>query len=184
MNERLKHRLLGAAILVALGVLLLPGFFRDKEGYQVNTQSQIPTKPSVTAVDFDGPTPVENIEAAPSPETMFLPEETLETTDTTTSSISASSVSASAAGVTTSPVIPEAWVIQMASLGQKEAAEKLLKDLQAEGHKAYLRSVMTDKGTMHRLFIGPKMDRQDAEAIRQAVDKRWNVQSRIYPYKP
>lgn len=181
MNERLKHRLLGAAILIALGVLLLPGFFRDKESYHVDTTSQIPTKPSVTAIDFDGPTPVENIEAAPAPETMFVPEEPSEPfVDTATSYSSSTSVTQSAA----SSAIPQAWVIQVGSFGHKEAAEKLLKELQTEGHKAYMRSVMTDKGTMHRLFIGPKIDRSDAEAVRQAVDKRWNLQSRIYPYKP
>lgn len=175
MKERLKHRLLGAAILLALGVLLLPGFFRDKDTYQVDTDSQIPTRPSVTAVDFDGPTPVDSVEPAPAPETMFLPPGDTESASESTV------VSSSANAPATST---DAWVIQVASLGQKEAAEKLLKDLQMEGHKAYLRTVVTDKGSMHRLFIGPKMDRKDAEIEKAAIDKRWNVQSRIYPYKP
>ncbi len=174
MNERLKHRLLGATILIALGVLLLPGFFRDKDVYEVNSQSQIPGKPSITAVDFDGPTPVEGIETAPAPETMFVPEENTVEIIATGSSVSSAAV----------VDLPEAWVIQVASFGQKEAAEKLLKELQTEGQKAYLRSVVTDKGTMHRLFIGPKMDKQEAAAIKSAIDKRLNVDARILPYKP
>jgi DedD protein len=181
VNDRFKHRLLGAAILIALGVLLLPGFFRDKDSYHVDTTSRIPTKPSVTAIDFDGPTPVENIEAAPAPETMFVPEEISEPF---VDAASSSSSSASSIPNTASSAIPKAWVIQVGSFGHKEAAEKLLKELQTEGHKAYMRSAMTDKGTMHRLFIGPKIDLGDAEAVKQAVDKRWNLQSRIYPYKP
>lgn len=175
MKERLKHRLLGATILIALGVLLLPGFFRDKDAYSVNTQSQIPTKPSITAVDFDGPTPVEGVEAAPAPETMFVPEE-LPAQESNIEDSSTSSVA--------SVKLPEAWVIQVASFGQKEAAEKLLKELQTEGQKAYLRSVVTDKGTMHRLFIGPKMDKQEAMAIKTVLDKRLKVDARILPYKP
>ena len=177
MNERLKHSLLGATILIALGVLLLPGFFRDKDAYEVNPQSQIPGKPSITAVDFDGPTPVQGVEPAPDPETMFVPEESsvdVATTETATS-FSASS---------TSVKLPEAWVIQVGSFGQKEAAEKLLKELQTVGEKAYLRSVVTDKGTMHRLFIGPKMDKQEALATKLAIDKRLKVDARILPFKP
>lgn len=137
MRERLKHRLLGAAILLALGVLLLPGFFRDKDLYQINTQSQVPDKPSITAVDSDGPTPVLDIEPAPEPETMFVPDAA--PADSVVSSVvSSSSVSSSL--VTGSGV--ESWVIQVASFGQKEAAEKLVNELQAEGYKAYSRVVV------------------------------------------
>lgn len=177
MQERLKHRLLGATILIALGVLLLPGFFRDKDAYTVNTNSQIPAKPSITAVDFDGPTPVEGVEPAPDPATMFVPDETL-IAETASSSSSVSSSSVVAAD------LPEAWVIQVGSFGQKEAAEKLLKSLQAEGHKAYLRSVVTDKGTMHRLFVGPKISKEDAINTKNLIDKKLKVDARIYPYKP
>lgn len=176
MNERLKHRLLGAAILIALGVLLLPGFFRDKDNYQIDTQSQIPEKPSITTLDFDGPTPVETVEPVPSPDTMFAPAEEPESV---AESSAASSVSASAEE---DPVLPKGWVIQVGSFGNKEAAENLVKSLQTEGQKAYLRSVMTDKGSMHRVFIGPKLDRKDAEAVKQAVDKQFNLTSKIYPY--
>lgn len=184
MNERLKHRLLGAAILIALGVLLLPGFFRDKDAYDVNTQSQIPVKPSITAVDFDGPTPVEGVEPAPEPETMFVPQESsVESVKNTTTETTAS-FSASSSASSTSVKLPEAWVIQVGSFGQKEAAEKLLKELQTEGEKAYLRSVVTDKGTMHRLFIGPKMDKQEALATKSTIDKRLKVDARILPFKP
>lgn len=178
MKERLKHRLLGATILLALGVLLLPGFFRDKDAYEVNSQSQIPGKPSITAVDFDGPTPVEGVEPAPEPETMFVPDEAA--VDELVEELSSSSASSASAAVN----LPQAWVIQVGSFGQKDAAEKLLKELQTEGQKAYLRSVITDKGTLHRLFIGPKMDKQEAIAVKAEIDKRLKVNARILPYKP
>jgi len=174
VQDRLKHRLLGATILIALGVLLLPGFFRDKDIYSVNTNSQIPAKPNITAIDFDGPTPVEGVESAPDPQTMFVPEETPDMQEQSTQTSSTAAVAD----------LPEAWVIQVGSFAQKEAAEKLLKDLQAEGQKAYLRSVVTDKGVMHRLFIGPKMNKQDAINIKTQLDKRLKVDAIIYPYKP
>ncbi len=181
MNERLKHRLLGAAILIALGVLLLPGFFRDKENYQINTQSQIPEKPSITTLDFDGPTAVDSVEPAPSPDTMFVPAEApLDET-----SISSSSASSSLAPTAdpADPALPQAWVIQVGSFGNREGAENLMKSLQTEGHKAYLRTVITDKGSLHRVFIGPKLNRKDADAVKLAVDKQFNLTSKIYPYE-
>ncbi|MDZ7924750.1 MAG: hypothetical protein U5M23_11950 [Marinagarivorans sp.] len=73
----LKHRLIGAAVLAAIAVLVLPSFFKEKREYQVSTKSQIPTSPNVAAEEFKSPQPVPNIEPAPAPDTMFLPSESV-----------------------------------------------------------------------------------------------------------
>ncbi|HEY8941198.1 MAG TPA: SPOR domain-containing protein, partial [Cellvibrio sp.] len=64
MRESVKHRLIGAAVLAAIAVLFLPSFFKDRQQYQVNTESQIPGRPSITAVDFNEPVQPEGIESA------------------------------------------------------------------------------------------------------------------------
>jgi len=55
VKEALKHRVIGAAVLTAIAVLFLPSFFKDQKAYDVDTRSQIPDRPSITAVDFDEP---------------------------------------------------------------------------------------------------------------------------------
>ena len=204
MRESVKHRLIGAAVLAAIAVLFLPSFFKDRQQYQVDTSSHIPGRPSITAVDFNEPKRPEGIESAPAPETMFVPDETEQTpatqippaeqsavTAVAASASSGQSTSSKAAPVATVPVIPlnaqglpDTWVIQVASLSVQEAANKLRDQLQAEGHKAYVRSVPGANATIYRVFIGPKQDKAQAIAIKTQLDKRLKVNSLVLPFKP
>ncbi|MDO8342233.1 MAG: SPOR domain-containing protein [Cellvibrio sp.] len=203
MRESVKHRLIGAAVLAAIAVLFLPSFFKDRQQYQVDTSSQIPGRPSITAVDFNEPTRPEGIEPAPAPETMFLPDESeavpaaqipppeqaavAAEVASSNKSISSSSTT-SAASVPVMPLnaqgLPDTWVIQVASLSAQAAANKLRDQLQADGHKAYVRAVPGASATTYRVFIGPKQDKAEAIAIKTQLDKRLKVNSLVLPFKP
>lgn len=204
MKEAVKHRLIGAAVIAAVAVLFLPSFFKDRQAYQVDTESQIPERPSITAVDFNEPQQVEGIEPAPSPETMFVPEEAealpaevakeiakeVKATGTLSSAGAQSSIAskASTPAVAEMPLnaqgLPNAWVIQVASLSNSEAATKLRDQLQSEGHKAYIRVVDSGGSKIHRVFIGPKLDKAEATSLKSQVDKRFNVKSLVLPFNP
>ncbi|WP_331352218.1 SPOR domain-containing protein [Cellvibrio sp. UBA7671] len=203
MRESVKHRLIGAAVLAAIAVLFLPSFFKDRQQYQVDTSSHIPGRPSITAVDFNEPTRPEGIEPAPAPETMFVPDEAesvpvaevlpseqaIVAPVATSSWQSASSKSAATdASVPVIPLnaqgLPDTWVIQVASLSAQAAANKLRDQLQADGHKAYVRAVPSANATIYRVFIGPKQDKSEALAIKSQLDKRLKVNSLVLPFKP
>ncbi len=201
MRYTLKHRLIGAAVLAAVAVLLLPSFFKEKKDYQVNTKSQIPAPPNLVAEEFKPPQPVPNIEPAPAPETMFVPTEAApEQVVASVSSISAgqSSVPAIAAKSTAASVhsasvpamplnaqgLPDAWVVQVGSFTTKEAAHKLRDDLQEDGQKAYVRTTTSGSGSISRVYIGPKLDRAQAQAIKEQMDKRLKVKSMVMRFQP
>ncbi|HSC68210.1 MAG TPA: SPOR domain-containing protein [Cellvibrio sp.] len=204
MKESVKHRLIGAAVLTAIAVLFLPSFFKDRQQYQVNTSSQIPGKPSITAVDFNEPKRPADIEPAPAPETMFVPDEAeavvaeqippSEQTAPTLAVAASSQFASSSKATATSAAVPaiplnaqglaDAWVIQVASLSGQEAANKLRDQLQAEGHKAYVRTVPGANAAIYRVFIGPKQDKAQAVAIKLQLDKRLKVNSLVLPFKP
>ena len=202
MRESVKHRLIGAAVLAAIAVLFLPSFFKDRPQYQVDTSSHIPGRPSITAVDFNEPTRPEDIEPAPAPETMFVPEEpesvsaipadpvasvAAEVITSVASIQAASSTAVAQSSVPNLPLnaqgLPDAWVVQVASLSSQAAANKLRDQLQAEGHKAYVRPVPGSK-TIYRVFIGPKQDKAQALAIKSQLDKQLKVNSLVLPFKP
>jgi DedD protein len=203
VRESVKHRLIGAAVLAAIAVLFLPSFFKDRQQYQVDTSSHIPGRPSITAVDFNEPTRPEGIESAPAPETMFVPDEAESIPATqvppaehavvvaaATSSAQSTSSKAVVADASV-PVIPlntqglpDTWVIQVASLSAQAAANKLRDQLQADGHKAYVRTVPSANATIYRVFIGPKQDKSEALAIKSQLDKRLKVNSLVLPFKP
>lgn len=199
MRESVKHRLIGAAVLAAIAVLFLPSFFKDRQQYQVDTSSHIPSRPSITAVDFNEPARPDDIEPAPAPETMFVPEagETEAIKSAPVVQAAASSVALQSSVQTSSAAIepavpalplnaqglPDAWVVQVASLSSQAGANKLRDQLQAEGHKAYVRSV-SGATTIYRVFIGPKQDKTQALAIKSQLDKQLKVNSLVLPFKP
>ncbi|RYY01481.1 MAG: SPOR domain-containing protein [Gammaproteobacteria bacterium] len=203
MRYTLKHRLIGAAVLAAIAVLLLPSFFKEKKEYQVNTKSQVPARPNIVAEEFKAPQPVPNIEAAPAPETMFVPPEAAQQQATVESSASSSSVAAvktsastkvaavsatQVSSVSAMPLnhqgIPDAWVVQVGSFTTKEAANKLRDDLQADGQKAYVRTTTTNGNSISRVYIGPKLDKNQAVALKEEMDKRLKVKSMVMRFQP
>lgn len=203
MRESVKHRFIGAAVLAAVAVLFLPSFFKDRQQYQVDTSSQIPSRPSITAVDFNDPEQPEGVEPAPAPETMFIPGDEELSLDIENdevakmiaappaSSSSSSSISSSAQTNFASSAIslsnkglPEGWIIQVVSLRAQESANKLRDQLQTEGHRAYVRAVPLASGTVYRVFIGPKQSESEAKTLKSQLDQRLKVNSLVLPFKP
>jgi DedD protein len=183
LKGTLKHRLIGATVLAAIAILFLPSFFKEKQMASVSKKTQIPPRPSITAVEFSAPQPVADIEQAPAPETMFVPEDGIPEEAATSSENAAMPLNAQG--------LPDAWVVQVASFSTKEAAIKLRDDLQAEGFKAYVRTVPNGNSSMpnvdstiSRVFIGPKLDKSQAQLIKAQVDKRLKVNSILTRFKP
>ncbi len=190
MKDALKQRLVGAVVLAAIGVIFLPGFFKEQQGHQVDTRTQIPAEPTLPQVTFESPYQDPDIPPAPEPETMFLPPEPAQHQAPPEEPV-ASAMSSSASVAKEVPElplgadgIPEAWVVQVASLSNKEAAAKLRDELQAEGHKAYVRSVATANGSVTRVFIGPKLDKAEALKVKAEVDKRLKVNAMVLRFQP
>lgn len=202
MKDALKQRLVGAIVLAAIGVIFLPGFFKEQQGHQVDTRTQIPAEPSLPQVSFESPRQNPDIQPAPEPETMFIPPEPEPVTEVSSPEAVASVSSASAPAPAPTPNqtadtadevpelplgpdgIPEAWVVQVASLSNQEAAARLRDELQAEGHKAYIRRVSTSNGSVTRVFIGPKLSRAEADKVKADVDKRLKVNAMVRRFQP
>ncbi len=207
MKYTLKHRLIGAAFLAAIAVIFLPGFFKEKEINQISTKTQIPTRPGLVPIEFNAPKPVPDIEPAPAPEAMFVPDvnavaeqnSSLSSTKVgantvkkaSSTNLSMSSTAAplqKTAAVASMPLnaqgLPEAWVVQVGSFGTKEAANKVRDELQSEGFKAYIRTLPSGSSTISRVYIGPKLDKVQAQAIKAQIDKRLNVNSMLMRFQP
>ena len=164
----------------------------------VSTKSQIPTRPGLVPVEFNTPQPVANIEHAPAPETMFVPPESESAEEfSSLSSVNASpsvkAAVATAAKVPPSTVaemplntqgLPDAWIVQVGSFSTKEAANKICDDLQADGLKAYVRTVPNGSASISRVFIGPKLDKAQALAIKAQIDKRFKVNAMVKHFQP
>lgn len=77
-----------------------------------------------------------------------------------------------------------AWVVQVASLRSADSAQALRKKLQDKGYKAYVRVAKTSQGEVSRVFIGPKVDKALAEAVKAEIDPAFKVNSLVLKFKP
>lgn len=188
MKEGLKQRLVGAFVLTALAVIFLPGFFKEQQGHSVDTDTLIPPQPQVETVKFATPVPTVEVEPAPAPETMFLPEGESDSAANSPVATNVAPPPESVAPELSAPppesAIPDAWVVQVVSLSSKDAAIKLRDELQSEGHKAYTREVTTAAGVFNRVFIGPKLDKAEAQAIKAEMDSRFKVNAQVRRFEP
>lgn len=196
MNSALKQRLVGAVVLVAIAVIFVPSFLRERQVEPVSTKTLIPEPPPREEVTFEQPSPPEDIEPAPEPETMFLPDEPSK--QPAPEAVSAAEQEPSESDP--APVTEEAgssdgqdtggatdgraWVIQVASFREAERANELRDKLQEQGYRAYVRSASTSAGDVNRVFIGPKISREDAESTKAAVDQALKVDALILRFEP
>lgn len=195
MNSGLKQRLVGAIVLIAIGVLVVPSILRDRQVEPVSTQTLIPDRPSRDTMVFEAPTAPENIEPAPEPDTMFMPEDdsqpvvdSLEEAQSDPTEAQADPSPERSAPESEAPELDTdegtAWVIQVASFRDPDTARALRDRLQGEGYRAYVRSASTDAGAVSRVFIGPKVSRSEAESTKAAVDKALKVDALILRFEP
>jgi cell division septation protein DedD len=73
------------------------------------------------------------------------------------------------------------WAVQLGSFSNKDNAEKLAADLRKQGYAAFLSQLTTDKGTLHRVRIGPQKDRAAAEAMAARLLKV-DIKGQVVPH--
>jgi len=197
MNQALKQRLVGAVVLLALGIIFLPGILRENQQAPVNRQTLVPQSPDYQHLEFENPERPENIEPAPDPETMFLPpseqapQDALEAVDIQPEPDQAASEEPQEPEVKSEPEAeaqearPQgAWVVQVASFRSGERASELRDKLQDQGYRAYIRSADADLGPVNRVFIGPKIDKKAAQEIKRAVDEAFQLNTLVLRFEP
>jgi DedD protein len=130
--------MVGAAVLVALGVIFIPVLL-DGSGRDQLTPDipEIPAQPVLPA-----PLPVDE-----------SPIELLGSTRSDNDSVPP--VGQVTAGVDTGEL--SAWVVQVGSFSKKNNALQLVKELQAGGFNAFVEPVNKTTGVIHRVRIGPEM---------------------------
>lgn len=80
--------------------------------------------------------------------------------------------------------LPVAWVVQVASLSSASAAEQLKKSLQDKGFKAYTQTVKSGSGQAVRVYVGPKLSREQADAQKRQIDSAFKVNAMVVRFQP
>ncbi|NUU34907.1 SPOR domain-containing protein [Pseudomonas sp. C2B4] len=72
------------------------------------------------------------------------------------------------------------WSVQLASLSNRESAEKLQKTLRSQGYNAYIRSA----DGKNRVFVGPLIERAEADRLRDLLNRQQNLKGFVVRFQP
>ena len=193
MERSLKERIIGAIVLVAVVVLVVPVFLDGPPGdgeiisERVLLPGQSEDKTQTVVLDRDREEPVpsqQTAKATPTPEPVAAAEppsaiatssepagepETAVTALATKAQPAAEEPAPTAVQTTSSAT--GMWAVQLGSFSSQENAERLAADLRKQGFAAFLSQLSTSAGQLHRVRIGPQKDRESAEAMAARLAK-------------
>ena len=173
MDRALKERIIGAAVLVVVAVLVVPVFLDGppEEGEIVSERVPLPgqdaqedTRTVVLERDRKEPVPTAAEQAEPerSQQAARQPQAVAAAETRSEPEQPAPNPAPQTMPADSSPT--GMWAVQLGSFGNQENAERLAADLRKQGFAAFLSQLPTDSGQLHRVRIGPQKDRDSAEA--------------------
>ncbi|WP_165954254.1 SPOR domain-containing protein [Seongchinamella unica] len=214
MNEVLKQRLVGALILVALGVVFWPIIFVEPGEEGGAAEARIPPRPQVQtapveAPDIAGLRPSREIAKESEPADRELPalspEDPLAESPVPSAASEGGAVTAGTVPISEpapatvnsktrseAPVkpaldsegVPITWILRVASVSSDAKADQLRRDLLAMGHKAYVKKIRSNGKTLFRVYVGPKAEKARLQQIQGSIDRKFGVSSLITRYYP
>lgn len=190
-REQLKQRIVGAIVLVALGVIFIPMILNRDTANSDISASNIPTKPEVltqlsqqpmpspppvpakpaetrTLVDKDTPPlPQASPESADTP----APKPVIKPADKPTASVS-------------KPDTTHGWVVQLASFTARKTALRLRDRVRKAGYTCYVEAISGKRGTLYRVRVGPVIKRQEAERLQKKITRQFKLKGTLIMSHP
>ena len=154
MEKTLQQRIVGAVVLVALGVILIPALL-DGSGYKSRHDRDIviPVKPLLPTLK----------EIKTKPATIATPLD-----------IRKKRVEQKKKAIPPKPI--QSWALQVGTFSQKTNALAFRDGLRKEGHLAYLADSEINNQKSYRVRIGPEIEKKQLEKIKLKfmVEKKIN----------
>lgn len=190
MNTELRQRIVGALVLVALGVVFLPMLLDLGGSYEIDTSSRIPPAPTIEPVQITrakNPTtipPAKEQIFALEREAVEIKPETVETKPEAPPPVKPSADSGVKEPRLSEKGLPEAWVLQVGSFKDQANAKELNERLIKAGFQAFVRTASVDTGQNYRVFVGPKVLKDKILADQRAIEKKFAIKSWLVKFEP
>lgn len=196
MNEGLKQRIVGAVVLVCLGLILWPILFSESIGPAMDKESKIPPVPAFEKYQIAPAKQPENLK--PIAQYQPMPEEKVNQVATSPkASVSESKITESskksqppkqATKTVEKPAsktlhsekgLPIYWALQVGSFRDASKAKRLKSELIKQGYKVDTRKVKTAGGDSIRVYVGPKLDKALLKKDQAKIDSAFKVKSML-----
>lgn len=199
MHLRTRQRVIGLLLLLLLAAILAPLVLRTPEQVRLALDMSIPEAPRISEPDI-APVVSEEEQAATDrqidEEQQQVAAAEPEPQAATPAAEKAPSVEEPSAGEVPpaekqpQPAAQDApqpgFTVQVASFSDVANAQALVARLRDAGYSAYHREVRQDGNTWQRVFVGPEIKRERAEALRQrlADDKAFALEGLVRTFVP
>ena len=189
----MKHRLVGAAVLVGLGIIAWPVVFDTTPVREISQRSQIPAPPAMEPFEVAQPGPValppepdsealrESIPDAPSEEPAAPVAEPTAALPTAKPAAPAPKVPAP---VTDSRGLPEQWALQLGVFSARANALELRERAEKAGFHALVQPVGKGAGVRYRVYVAPKLDRAAVTRLAPDVQRKLGIKGYVTRYYP
>ena len=201
MHLRTRQRVIGLLLLLLLAAILAPLVLRTPEQVRLALDMSIPEAPRISEPDI-APVVSEEEQAATDrqideeqqqvataePAPQAVEEEPL--AEQEPSAQQGPSAQQEPPAATPEPAPQDApqpgFTVQVASFSDVANAQALVARLREAGYSAYHREVQQDGNTWQRVFVGPEIQRERAEALRQrlADDKAFALEGLVRSFVP
>jgi len=167
LEKSLQQRLIGAILLVALGVIFIPVLL-DGSGFKSrNSRSiEMPAEPEFPSLSEIKLKPVVPTHLKQKPES------------------SAAAPSSSRSGTRTALKPPtNAFSLQVSTVTIKDNAYALRDKLRKDGYTAYVESRTKNGKTTYRVRIGPELDKERVKDMKSEVQKKYGLDGFIVSHR-
>ena len=202
METTLKQRLIGAAVIIALAVIFVP-MILDGSGREesVALNMEVPPEPTFTfeselpdPKQLDELPPIEHSkdseiseeQTSDNPSSLPSEEDSTQATDDHAEKQVASTaqvVEATENHIETNPAL-SAWAVQVAAFGEKGKAIALQEKLLASNISAFTEQFGKDNKIVYRVKVGPELKRENAEKLRDKIEKEHGLKGSFVTKHP
>lgn len=194
MHLRTRQRVIGLLLLLLLAAILAPLVLRSPEQVRLALDMSIPQAPQISEPEI---APVVSEEEQAATDRQIDEEQqqvaTAEPPQAVEEEPSAGEAPQAEEAPSAAPPEPApqdapqpGFTVQVASFSDVANAQALVARLREAGYSAYHREVEQDGNTWQRVFVGPEIQRERAEALRQrlADDKAFALEGLVRSFVP
>lgn len=199
-ENKIKQRVVGGAVLLALAVIIIPMVLDFRKDYdQVISGTNIPPKPKdfrvetfelnsepqVAVPKLSGEGSVEQ-QVAQKVEQHRQAEQKRATEKAAQAKAAESARAVQSAKVTTpktAPVIRDGWAVQVGSFGNENNALRLRDKIRKRGYNAFVDSVTVNGKRSHRVRVGPEVKKEKAERLKKSLQQEMGLKGLVINHK-
>ncbi|MEM7466020.1 MAG: SPOR domain-containing protein [Pseudomonadota bacterium] len=189
----MKQRLVGAAVLMALGIIFIPIFLApdDNDNFEDDAlkieRTAEPEEFSSKVSPIDDELVEEMLSADKPAEQVIdravMPPSSSDGESETNKEFGSDSTASEAPSADVSERVGmTAWVVQVGSFGNKDNAEKLVGKLRGKAYSAFIDEINGEK-TVFKVRIGPLLSKARAEQTADSLKKKLDIDSLVVEYR-